>query len=116
LENTEESKFQVIITDQAEIRFYEILDYLYDNYPLKRAEQIADELRDAAYKLHHHPERGTLESKLANRSQGYRYILYKRTSRTDIKVIYYIDQQSFTIYIADFFPTEKDNLQLLKRN
>ena len=116
MENTEESKYQVIITDSAEISFYEILDYLYDNYPIERAEQIAGELRDTANKLHYHPERGTPESKLANRSQGYHYILYKRTSRTDIKVIYYIDNSSSTVYITDFFPTEKDNEQISKRN
>lgn len=116
MENTEENKYQVIITDQAEISFYEILDYLYDNYPLEKAEQVADGLMDTASKLYYHPERGTLERKLAHRPQGYRYILYMRTSRTDIKVVYYIDQPLSTVYITDFFPTEKDNLQLSKRN
>ena len=116
MENTEESKYQVIVTDPAEISFYEVLDYLYDNYLIEKAEQIADELRDTANKLHYQPERGTPESKLAHRSKGYRYILYKRTSRADIKVVYYIDQASFTVYITDFFPTEKDNQKLPKRN
>jgi len=116
LENTEASKYLVIITDPAEISFYEILDYLYDNYPHERAEKIANELRDMANRLHYHPERGTQEGKLSHRSNGYRYILYKRTSRTDIKVIYYIDQATFTVYITDFFPTEKNNVKLSKHN
>jgi len=106
----------VIITDPAEISFYEILDYLYDNYPLERAEQIADELRDTAKKLCQYPERGAPESKLAHRSKVYRYILYKRTSRTDIKVVYYIDPALSTVYVTDFFPTEKDNQKLTIRN
>lgn len=116
MENPEASKYQVIITDPAEISFYEVLDYLYDNYPLERAEQIADELRDTANKLHYYPERGVLEGNLSNRSQGYRYLLYRRSSRTDIKVIYYIDQSSSTVYVTDFFPTEKDNQKLPERN
>lgn len=116
MENPETRKYQVVITDPAEVSFYEILDYLYDNYPQERAEQIANDLRDTADKLHYYPERGTTESYLSHRSQDYRYILYKRTSRTDIKVIYHIDQSSSTVYITDFFPTEKDNLQLPERN
>ncbi len=91
MEGREEGKYEVIITDPAEISFYEVLEYLYDNYPLDRAEQIANELRDTANKLHYQPERGTPESRLAHRFKDYRFVLYKRTSRTDIKVIYYIE-------------------------
>jgi len=116
LESTEESKYKVIITDPAEVSFYEILEYLYDNYPLDRAEQIANELRDTAKKLYYQSDRGTPEGKLSHRPQGYRYILYKRTSRASIKVIYYIDQSSSTVYVTDFFPTEKDDTEISKRN
>lgn len=116
MENSEAVKYKVIITASAESSFYEILDYLYDNYPIEKAEQIANELRDTVSKLHYQPERGTPESMLTHRSQGYRYILYKRTSRTDIKVIFYIDKPSFTVFVTDFFPTEKDSRKLTKRN
>jgi len=116
LESTEESKYEVIITDPAEISFYEVLEYLYDNYPLDRAEQIANELRDTAKELNYQPERGTLESRLSHRSKDYRYILYKRTSRTNIKVIYYIEKATDIVYITDFFPTEMDNQRISKRS
>ncbi|MDH5400223.1 MAG: type II toxin-antitoxin system RelE/ParE family toxin [Cyclobacteriaceae bacterium] len=116
MEKAEEGRYQVIITDPAEISFYEILDYLYDNYPFERAEEIANELRDTAQKLHYHPERGTLEPQLSHRTQSYRYVLYKRTSRAEVKIIYYIDRKLETVYVMDFFPTEKDNTQLSKRN
>ncbi len=46
MENTEESQYEVIITDPAEIAFYEILEYFYDHYDIDRADEIADELRD----------------------------------------------------------------------
>jgi plasmid stabilization system protein ParE len=103
LESTKESSYKVVITDPAEISFYEVLEYLYDNYPLDKAEQIADELRDTATKLHYQPERGTLETRLSHRSKDYRYVIYKHTSRADIKVIYYIDNASYTVYIG--FPS-----------
>lgn len=116
MENTEEIKYEVIITHQAEVCFYEILDYLYDNYSFENAERIAGELRDTAKKLEYYPDRGAKESRLAQRSRGYRYILFARTSRTEIKVIYYIDHTSSKVYITDFFPTEKDSDKLPKRN
>ena len=116
MESTEESKYEVVITAPAEISFYEILEYLYDNYPLDRVEQIADELRDTAKKLHLQPERGTLESRLSHRSKKYRYLLYKRTPRTDIKVIYYIEKTTEVVYIMDFFPTEMDDQRIPNRS
>lgn len=114
MESAEESRYEVIITAPAEIRFYEVLEYLYDNYPLDRAEQIANELRDTARELHYQPERGTLEPRLSHRAKDIRYVLYKHTSRTDIKVIYYIEKT--TVYITDFFPTEMDDQRISKRS
>ncbi len=99
MESREESKYKVIITHPAEISFYEVLEYVYDNYPLERAEQIANELKDTANKLHYQPERGTPESRLSHRSKDYRFVLYKRTSRTDIKVIYYIENATDIVYV-----------------
>jgi len=116
LEKAEENRYQVIVTNLAEISFYEVVDYLYDNYPFERAEEIADELRDTARILHNQPERGTPEPNLSHRGRGYRYVLYKRTSRAEIKIIYFIDKKSKTVYITDFFPTEKDNRVLSDRH
>ena len=115
MESTKESCYKVIITNPAESYFYEVLEYLYDNYPIDRAEVIADELRDTAKGLLYQPERGTPEPRLAHRSKEYRYVLYQRTSRAEIKVIYYIDTSSEVVYVTDFFPTEKDDTQVAKR-
>jgi len=71
LESRERGKYEVIITNPAELRFYEVLEYLYDNYPIESAEKIADELRDKAQKLQYQPERGTPEKNLSHRSREY---------------------------------------------
>lgn len=115
MENTEESQYEVVITDPAEIAFYEILGYLYENYDIDRAEEIADELRDTAKSLCYQPERGTKEPKLRNRKEDYRFILYERTFRAEIKIIYYLDQENEIVNVTDFFPTEKDNSQIARR-
>ena len=108
MEDSEEIKFRVIISKTAEISFYEILDYLYDHYPLDKAEEVANEIRDTAKNLEYLAERGTLEPSLSHRKQNYRFILYNRTKRSDIKVIYYFDKSNRKVFITDFFPTEKD--------
>ena len=45
MEEPKESQYEVIITDPAEITFYELIDYLYDHYSLDKAEKIANEIR-----------------------------------------------------------------------
>ncbi len=109
-------KYPVIITDSADLSFYEVLEYLYENYPIDRAEEVAGELRDIVKTLEYKPERGTREPRLSHKEKEYRYILYKRTSRSDIKVIYYIDNRLATVYITDFYPTEKDDRRISDRN
>jgi plasmid stabilization system protein ParE len=116
LERTEEGKYKVIITIPAEKHFYELLDYFYEHYPLDRAEEIANELRSTAKSLEDQPERGSLEIMLSNRQHKYRYILHRRTPRADVKIIYYVNIKINTVYITDFFPTEKDNRIISERN
>lgn len=90
MESRKESKYKVIITEPAEQSFYEILNFLYDHYPWERAEQLADELRNMAKSLGYQPERGTIEKRLEHRKEEYRYILFRRTSRADTKIIYFV--------------------------
>ena len=116
MESTEKKKYAVIITDPADQSFYEVLEYLYEHYPIDRAEEVAGELRDIVKRLEYNPKRGAHEPRLSNRENEYRYILYKRTSRSDIKVIYYIDNRLTTVYVTDFYPTEKDDRRISDRN
>jgi hypothetical protein len=70
LENPEEKKYAVIITEPADIAFYEVLDYLYGNYPIERTEEIAEGLRDTVRTLESKPEREALESRLLHRQKS----------------------------------------------
>lgn len=116
MESEQESKYEVIITDPAEIGFYEILDYLYDNYELSRAEEIANEIRDTAKSLAYLAKRGAPEPRLLNRKKEYRFVLYERTSRAEVKVIYFIEEESGVVFITDFFPNEMDSAEISARN
>ena len=112
----EKKEYKVIVTRIAEDRFYQILDYLYENYSEERAEQIADELRLFPFKLSKTPNRGTFEKTLLQKSQKFKYILYKRANYAEIKVIYFIDEENRKVYITDFFPTEMNPIKLKDRN
>lgn len=113
---SEETKFEVIFTTSARLFFYELLDYLFNFYSFTRVEQISLELIDLALKLSHLYDRGTPEPELISRSNKYRYLLYNRTRRKDIKIIYYVDYQLRHVYVTDFFPTEMDNKKISRRS
>ncbi len=116
MENQKEGRYEVIITEPAEFYFYEILEYFYDNYPIERAEDLANGLRDKTRSLTNNPERGTLEFRLSHRDKIYRYILFKRVSRAEIKILYYLEESKRIVYVTDFFPTEKDDKKIAARN
>lgn len=112
MESPQESQYTVITTRQAEAAFYQFLDYLYENYPLDRAEELANQLRDKTKELHYLPERGSAEPDIRQGTRRYRSILFERTPRAQIKIIYYIDKASHAVYVTDFFPTEKDTANM----
>lgn len=114
MEKEETDKYKVIITSSAENYFYDLAEYLYRHMTLERAEEVATEIQKMALNLGQLHHRGTPEKKLASRSNPYRYILFKRTARAQIKIVYYVDEIAKTVYITDFFPTEKDPKKLLR--
>jgi len=116
VEKRETDEYQVEFTTLSRHYFYEVLDYLYQNYTIDRAEQLANELESMAKSLNHHPHRGTKEKWLLDMKQEYRFILFNRTQRSDIKIIYYIQKSGKKVYVTDFFPTEMDNEQIASRN
>jgi hypothetical protein len=83
---------------------------------LERAEEVAKGINKMALSLDLLYHRGSGERKLARRKKQYRYVLYKRTSRASVKIIYYVDGKSKTVYVTDFFPTEKDPKKIASRN
>jgi hypothetical protein len=109
-------RYEVLITSAAEVHFYELVEYLYEHLSLDRAEEVTSGLNDMALSLDMLHHRGSLEQKLGRRKKSYRYLLFKRTSRACVKIIYYVDEKSKTVYVTDFFPTEKDPKKIASRN
>ena len=83
---------------------------------LSRAEKVAKELSEMALRLDHLYNRGAREEKLRRRKKAYRYLLFKRTTKATVKIIYYVDEKDRVIYVTDFFPTEKDPRNIAQRN
>lgn len=112
----EAGRYEVVITSSAEVHFYELVEYLYEYMSLDRAEEVARELNEMALSLDLPYHRGSEEKKLGRRKKTYRYILFKRTSRSSVKIIYYADEKNKTVYVTDFFPTDKDPKKIASRN
>ena len=116
MEKGETPEYQVEFTPSSRYFFYEVLEYLYEHYPLDRAEQLADELEGMAQGLNYHPHRGAKEKWLLSLERDYRFILFNRTKRAETKIIYYIQEIEGKVYMTDFFPTEKDAARLKERS
>ena len=116
MEGSQTHSYRVIITASAEISFYEFSSYLYDHYSIEKAEKLSTALKNMAGELINYPHRGSIEPQLTGRKNVYRYILFKRTSRATVKIIYYVEEVEKSVYITDFFPTEMNDKKLPSRN
>jgi len=103
----EKGRYEVVITSTAELHFYELVEYLYEHMAPARAEEVATLLSEAAFSLDYLYYRGNREEKLAGRKNDYRYILFNRTARATVKIIYYVDTQTKMVFVTDFFPPRK---------
>lgn len=86
-----EEQYQIVITSSAEQAYFEVLNYVFDHHSFNRANQIAIELLECPQILKRNPLLGKLEPNLTQRVEKYRFIVYKRTTRTTVKIIYYLD-------------------------
>ena len=93
-----------------------LLDYLIKFYSTDRVQRVSYDLLEKTYTLRKDPQRGAEERRLIKLRNKYRFILYKRTSRAEIKIIYFIDDSAKTVHVTDFFPTEKDDKKIAKKN
>ena len=116
MEGSQTQRYQVIITASAEMSFYEFSSYLYEHYSIEKAEELSTALKDKVGELINYPHRGSIEPQLTGRKNLYRYILFKRTPRATVKILYYVDEVEKSVYITDFFPTEMDDNKLPPRN
>ncbi len=102
----EEQDYLIVITSSAERAYFEVLGYVYEHHSETRAGKIALELLEFPKILQKFPNLGTKELHLQNRIENYKYIVYKRTPRATVKIIYFINEETKTIYLTDFFPCE----------
>lgn len=116
MEERETIEYKVEITKSANRYFFELGDYLYENLSLPRAEEVVELVLEKALSLNTLFFRGSNEPILSARPQGYKYLLVERSKRKYLKIIYYVDELLKKVYVTDFFPAEKDNKRLLKRN
>ena len=115
METTKKSNYQVIYTNTAEHYFLETLTYIYQNHTLTRAEELIDELVSLAQSLEVMPQRGALEKWLVEKVNEYRFLLFRRTKRSGVKIVYFIEESSKKVFITDFFPTEMDPEEMIMR-
>lgn len=101
-----EKAFSLKITDNAKAAYFELLDYLFQYYSLSRANELAEALLNAPLVLLEQPYLGSREPSLLHRTIDYRFLLFQRSNRATVKIVYYIDDSHKIIYITDFFPTE----------
>lgn len=52
-----------------------------------------------------HPHRGTFENDLSDEALSYRYILFRETRHFELKILYYVDDETSTVFVVDYFPT-----------
>ncbi len=109
-------RYQVEITLQAKFHYFEILEYFYEHMSYDSAAKKADELYDITTSLETLPERGQIELTLQHLQKEHRYLLYQSTSRSTIKIIYFLDKEGEVAYVTDFFPTEMDEKKIKARN
>jgi mRNA-degrading endonuclease RelE of RelBE toxin-antitoxin system len=114
MDEAEKAIYQVEITPSAESTFFDVLDYLTKYYTEDRAIEIANEVRQLPFTLNIYPNRGTLDKTLTNRDKEYRYLSYKRTKRSEIKIIYTIEEHLKKVYVLAFHPSESDTTKLEK--
>lgn len=111
----EEQGYQIVITSSAERAYFEILDYIFEYQSINRANEIAVELLDYPKILKKFPNLGKMEFNLEHRAENYRFIIYERTDEAAVKIIYYVDEYSKTIYLTDFFPCEMSDQNIERR-
>lgn len=89
---------------------------MYECHSMERAEELAEELYDLALSLDTLPFRGARERILSARRYDYRFLLFQRTQRAQIKIIYFVDEPTKRVIVTDFIGTEEDGDKLAERN
>jgi plasmid stabilization system protein ParE len=99
-------RYQVIVTLPAESRYrYTLLPYLLRNFSIDRAVEIETNLFSRVQSLASLPHRGTVERTLQGAGPTIRFILHRETRHFELKILYYVDEHTSTVFVVDYFPT-----------
>jgi hypothetical protein len=110
------TNYLVEITSKAEQYYWTLLAHLYETHSIERANKKSDDIIKIAMSLKVNPQRGRLEEDLAVYNKEFRALIYHVTKRNSVKIIYFIDEVTKTVYVTDFFPTRKDPDKKTKRS
>ena len=110
-----EASYTVEITAEAEIFYYEVLEYFYKHHSESSADRKSQELIDKAVALKDNPLIGRIEENLKFLGKEHRYLLYFYTRIKAIKIIYFVNESSKKVYITDFFPCESNESRISTR-
>ena len=102
-----EKEFKVVIARPAKERYQlNVLPYIFNNFSLKRAQEVDENILQTIQSLSLKPSRGRREKYLVEEKEEFRFILHKETAHFELKVIYYIDFEKEMVFITDLFPTK----------
>jgi uncharacterized protein (DUF2344 family) len=98
--------YKVIVAPSADHRYVNaILPYLDRNFSFNRLIEIDEAIDLAVHSLKHHPHRGSRELLLEQDDREYRYILFRETRHFELKILYFIEEHSSSVFVVDYFPT-----------
>ena len=103
-------KFKILWSDFAEKKIDEIFQYYKTEASTGIAKKLISNIINATAILTDSPHVGQIEELLLERSEEYRYLLYK-----NYKIIYSVDMNTGFIKIADIFDTRQNPVKI-KRN
>jgi len=97
---------KVIVAPSADHRYVNsILTYLNRNFSFNRLIEIDEAIGLAVNSLTQRPHRGSKELLLQRDCREYRYILHRETRHFELKILYYIEERTSTVFVVDYFPT-----------
>lgn len=102
----EEKVFEIVITSPALKRYqHTILEYLTEHFSAERVAEIDLSIVQSIASLSKRPFRGTIEKYLDQSINEYRFVIHKESKNFELKIIYYVSEESRKVFVTDFFPT-----------
>src|SRR5690606_30684370 len=102
-------ELEIIWTRFAEDKLKDVFDYYKLKAGLEVAKNIVTKVDDKTISLEKQPQVGAIEALLTNRPQEFRYLV-----STNYKIIYYINDETNKVVIANVFDTRQNPEKILE--